>query len=74
MIRRLKNYRIANNSEVAEPSVQELFKQQGVEILDTKCDLPEAEVLNKFKIYIEKFEKPSNYMTFDQEEEVKRVD
>ena len=30
MVRRLKSYRVANNSEVAEPSVQELFKQQGV--------------------------------------------
>lgn len=74
MVRRLKSYRVANNSEVAEPAVQDLFQQQGIEIFKKKCNYSESDILNSFKIYIEKDEKPSNYMAFDNEEEVKRVD
>ena len=54
MRRRIKAYRLANNSVVAEPSVQDFFKQQGIkffsESIQTRC----ADALNAFKIYIER--------------------
>ena len=54
MIRRLKAYRTANNSEVAEPSVQEFFKQKGIIYLEEDCKNVQAKVEDSLKIYIER--------------------
>ncbi len=40
MVRRLKAYRTANNSEVAEFSVSEFFQQQGIQLLVKGCQEP----------------------------------
>ena len=40
MDRRLSAYRIANNSLVAEPSVQEFFKLQGISVFDMEHETP----------------------------------
>lgn len=72
MVRRLQAYRTANNSTVAEPAVQDFFKKQGISVCTEKIDTEERHALNGFKIYIERNEKPFNYMTYDEEEESKR--
>ena len=54
MIRRLKQYRTANNSTIAEPSVQDFFIQKGLQIFTIESDLPSDKVLASLKIYIER--------------------
>jgi hypothetical protein len=54
MVRRLKSYRLANNSQVAEPSVQEFFARQGVKIFTESASTPSKMALQAFKIYIER--------------------
>ena len=54
MKKRLKKYRLANNSEVAEPAVQDLLKEKGVEVFKASCNDPENDLLNSFKIFIER--------------------
>lgn len=75
MVRRLGAYRLANNSKVAEPSVQEFFKVEGIKYLCEKVSSSCKVAMSGFKIYIERNEKPFNYMTWDeQEEEIRRKD
>ena len=72
MDRRLKAYRIANNSQVAEPSLKNFFSEKGGLQLQEELDCTSTSTavsLKSFKIYIERFEKPFNYMTFDQQDE-----
>lgn len=54
MTRRLKAYRLANNSEVAEPAVQDFFKQQGIKFFCENILTRSKDALNAFKIYIER--------------------
>jgi len=54
MRRRIKDYRLANNSEVAEPSVQDFFKQQGIKFYSENIKTILKDALNGFKIYIER--------------------
>lgn len=72
MTRRLKDYRTANNSEVAEHSVSDFFDQQQMSLFKKECTQPTEKVLDAFKIYIERDEKPFNFMTFDEIAENKR--
>lgn len=83
MARRLKLYRTANNSEVAEPSVQDFFARNGIKVFNESTNTPQQIALAAFKIYIERVsypacspfwqnEKPYNYMTHDEVEEQKR--
>jgi hypothetical protein len=76
MKRRLAGYRKANNSQVAEPPLKLLFDQQGVQLhQELDCTRTQADqVLKSLKIYIERFEKPFNYMTYDEEAEKVHVD
>lgn len=54
MKRRLATYRTANNSVVAEPSVQEFFKRQCIKVYQEDINTSEKQALNGFKIYIER--------------------
>lgn len=54
MARRLKAYRTANNSTVAEYSVSDFFKQQGIQLFSMQCTSPTETALDAFKIYIER--------------------
>jgi hypothetical protein len=54
MDRRLSAYRISNNSEVAEPSVQDFFKHEGISLFEIAHDTASEFALNAFKIYIER--------------------
>lgn len=72
MKRRIASYRVKNNSKVAEPAVQDFFKQQGIKFYQESIRTRTKDALNGFKIYIERNEKPFNYMTYDEDEEQKR--
>ena len=54
MVRRLKNYREANNSKIAEPSVSDFFSKNGTGVFRTTSDTPEEKAYGSFKIYIER--------------------
>ena len=54
MLRRLQAYRTANNSVVAEPSVQDFFKKQAIGIYSEEISTSQKDALNGFKIYIER--------------------
>lgn len=72
MARRLKVYRQANNSAVAEPSLKTFFAEKGGVQVQEELDCTNTATdiaLKSFKIYIERFERPFNYMTFDQADE-----
>jgi hypothetical protein len=71
MLRRIAAYRKANNSLVAEPALRLFFEEQKVQLHhELDCTrTPADQALKSFKIYIERFEKPFNYMTFDEESE-----
>jgi len=72
MQRRLKAYRTANNSQVAEYSVSDFFEQQGISLFKKSCTTETNKALDAFKIYIERNEKPFNFMTYDEVAENKR--
>lgn len=72
MKRRLKTYRLANNSEVADPSVSDFFEQQCMSVFRESIKTTEKDALNSFKIYIERNEKPFNFMTYDNVDEIER--
>lgn len=75
MQRRIAAYRKANNSLIAEPSLKQFFTEQAV-ILHEQQDCTKVnadQAIKSFKIYIERFEKPFNYMTFDGDEELEHV-
>lgn len=65
MTRRLKAYRKSNNSKVAEPSVQSFFDKNAVSVFEEGIDTAVVDALDSFKIYIERNERPYNYMTYD---------
>jgi adenylate kinase len=68
MKRRIAAYRKANNSQVADAPLKLFFEQQAIQ-LHQETDstrTPADQVLKSLKIYIERFEKPFNYMTFDE--------
>ena len=75
MKRRNAAYRKANNSAVAEPPLKLFFEEQKIQLhQELNCtNTPAEQVLKSLKIYIERFEKPFNYMTFDQESEKAHV-
>lgn len=73
MTARLKKYRVYNNSEVAEPSVSSFFEDlQSISLFKKDCFTPTEKALDAFKIYIERNQKPFNFMTFDEVAENKR--
>jgi hypothetical protein len=76
MKRRIAAYRKANNSLVAEPPLRQFFEEQKIDIhTEMDCTRAQSEqVVRSLKIYIERFEKPFNYMTFDEVEERAHVD
>lgn len=53
--------------------MQDFFKKWGVGIYTEDINTSQKDALNGFKIYIERNEKPYNYMTYDEEEESKRL-
>ena len=71
MKRRLGAYRKANNSQVADAPLKLFFEQQGIALhQELDCTrTPADQVLRSLKIYVERFEKPFNYMTYDEEAE-----
>ena len=54
MRRRIRGYRTANNSTVAEPAVQDFFKEQGIKFYKESILSRTRDALNGFKIYIER--------------------
>ena len=54
MQRRIKAYRQANNSEVAEPAVQDFFREQGIKFFKLDMMVKVSDALNSLKIYIER--------------------
>lgn len=73
MQRRIKDYRLANNSEVAEPSVSDFFSNQGMQVFTEQITTDAVTAFNAFKIYVERNEKPNNYMIYDLEDEKARI-
>ena len=74
MDRRLKEYRELNSSEVGDPALIDFFKKYEIGTFEKKADEEEEQVMEAFKIFIEREGKPFNYMTFDEEAEQKRLD
>jgi len=72
MARRLKGYRVLNDSQVAEPSVQEFFKGSGVQLYIKDAAIAEGVLFDALKIYIERVEKPHNFQHQDEGLEAKR--
>lgn len=72
MKRRLKAYRSINESKVAEPSVQAFFQGNSVTLFERDAATEQESVFNSLKIYIERFGKPNNYMSFDEDLEARR--
>jgi adenylate kinase len=67
--RRLKAYREANNSSVDDPSLTSFFEKHGIEVHASSAADEEEKVFEGQKIFIERIERPKNFMTFDQERE-----
>ena len=57
MKRRIKAYRKLNNSEIAEPAVQDFFNEQGIKFYKENISTRFNDALNGFKIYIERVSK-----------------
>lgn len=72
MARRLKDYRTSNESKVAEPSVQDFFKGNNVQVFSKDAAMKENALINGIKIYIERIESPINYQFKDENTEAVR--
>ena len=57
MKRRIRQYRKLNNSEIAEPAVQDFFNEQGIKFYKENISTRFNDALNGFKIYIERVSK-----------------
>lgn len=62
MARRLKAYRTANNSTVAEFSVSDFFKQQGISLFSMECTSATEMALDAFKIYVERVSSNASFL------------
>jgi hypothetical protein len=72
MKRRQKVYHEFNNSKTAEPSVQQFFKEQGVQLFEKDANLEVKKIMDSIKIYIERNGKPRNFMHNDASGEAAR--
>jgi hypothetical protein len=72
MTRRLAAYRELNKSQVADPSVTDFFRSHNVQVLEKDAAVNKDQVWESLKIYIERIEKPHNFLSNDVEAETKR--
>lgn len=72
MKRRIVKYKQANESEIAEPSVQAFYREQEIQVFEKDASLNKNMVFDSIKIYIERVEKPNNFLHNDIENETKR--
>ena len=70
--RRCLAYENFNQSKIAEPSVHDFFREHTLQIFPKNCALGVTEVMNSFKIYIERIETPNNFQYHDETVETKR--
>ena len=61
LARRLKLYRECNESQIAEPSVQQFFKERNTQTFTKDAASSEESLFNGIKIYIERIESPINF-------------
>ena len=52
--------------------MQAFFKEHGIKLFERDAAADLDAVFNSLKIYIERFGKPNNYMSFDEDIEAKR--
>ena len=73
MKRRLTKYRNQNNNPAGLPSVQEFFTEQNIQVFSIDCFEDNYEVEESIKIYLERFGRPFNYQTHQEEAEGLRI-
>jgi len=74
MNKRVKAYRDINNTEAGHPSVFDLFKERGINVFVEEALKNEKPLFESMKIYVERNGKPFNYMTFEHQDEQKRIE
>lgn len=52
---------------IAEPSVQKFFEERDVAVFTESMETAVSQAFDSFEIFIERNEKPYNYMTWDAE-------
>ena len=67
--RRLKAYNVLNHSPKGEANLSDFFKEQKIEILSVDATAKESQILEKCKVFIERYGKIRNYQIFDEEHE-----
>ena len=73
--RRLKQYKDANCSADGSPSIQQLFKSRGIDIIEINADNPISDmIIGRMKLFIERNGKPKNYLNEEEVVEKKRVE
>ena len=72
LAKRLKIYRECNESQIAEPSVQQFFKERNTQTFTKDAASSEESLFNGIKIYIERIESPINFQYNDETAEAKR--
>jgi hypothetical protein len=71
MQRRLKDYRLANEDPTGLPSIVDFFEENDVKVLKLHCNA--NNISESCKIYLERFGKPVNYQSHDEEAEKARI-
>lgn len=72
MKRRLTAYREANESQIAEPSISEFFKNNEVAVFPKDSAESYETAWSTLKIFIEREGKPVNFVFGEESEEAKR--
>lgn len=72
MKRRLKKYRLLNESQTAEPSVQQFFSENGIAVQVKDAAEPVDNVWHAIKIFVEREGKPTNFVFGEESTEAKR--
>jgi hypothetical protein len=72
MKRRLKSYRSWNESNIAEPSMSEFFKNREVPVFEKDAAETAETAWHTIRIFIEREGKPTNYVFGEESEEAKR--
>ncbi|CAG9315201.1 unnamed protein product [Blepharisma stoltei] len=73
MNRRLKDYRVSNEDPSGNLAVKDFFIENSTDIFPIDCSTSENDTFESMKIYIERFGRPFNYQTHQEEAENKRI-
>lgn len=73
MKRRLKDYRRANEDPSGNPGIKDFFVENFTDVFSIDSNTPEFDTFESLKIYVERFGRPINYQSHQEDAENNRI-